>query len=184
MLKVGDQAPPFSLTRLDGSGFAFPSAPGPPVLLVFFETDCPTCRLTIPYLNRLARELGNVVGISQDERHPTIELAEALPISFPVALDHDLEVSRLYGPVAVPTLFLIDGEGKIVETEIGFEKEALNSIAKKMAASLGREPLIIAEPFDGAPESKPGCSSRHLEAPIEGGLASAVNPYLKRGARA
>src|SRR5215218_1880467 len=99
MLKVGDQAPAFSLTRLDGKGFALPDtsgnaasgklasgklASGDPVLLVFFETDCPTCLLTIPYLNRLARELGNVVGISQDARRPTIELAEALPISFPV----------------------------------------------------------------------------------------------------
>lgn len=188
MLQIGDQAPSFSLGRLDGTGWALDDANGQPTLLVFFETDCPTCRLTIPYLNRLARELGassaNILGISQDGERPTIELAEALPISFPVALDHDLKVSRLYDPVAVPTLFLIDSRGKIIETQIGFDKRTLNSIATKMAEAIGGEPLIVAEPFDGSPESKPGCSSRHLEAAIEGGPAPAVNPYVKRGERA
>ncbi|HEX8183502.1 MAG TPA: TlpA disulfide reductase family protein [Blastocatellia bacterium] len=188
MLQVNDKAPAFSLKRLDGNEWSLDGATGGPTLLVFFETDCPTCRLTIPYLNRLARELAasnaRILGISQDAERPTIELAESLPISFPVALDHGLEVSRLYEPVAVPALFLIDSHGTITESEIGFAKPALNSIAKKMAESLGVEPLIIAGPFDGAPESKPGCSSRHLEAVMDGGLAMAANPYARRGERA
>jgi peroxiredoxin len=188
MLQVDDQAPSFSLTRLDGTDWSLDDAVGKPTLLAFFETDCPTCRLTIPYLNRLARKFGatsaNLLGISQDGEQPTIELAETLPISFPVALDQGLKISRLYDPVAVPTLFLIDGYGKIIETQIGFDKRALNSIAKRMAEAAGGEPVIIAEPFDGAPESKPGCSSRHLEALVEGDLAPAVNPYAKRGERA
>jgi thiol-disulfide isomerase/thioredoxin len=25
------------------------------LIIVFFETDCPTCRLAVPYLNKLAR---------------------------------------------------------------------------------------------------------------------------------
>jgi peroxiredoxin len=188
MLQIGDQAPSFSIRRLDGSSWAREGAADGPALLVFFETDCPTCRLTIPYLNRLARELGrpgaDILGISQDGERQTIELAESLPISFPIALDHDLRVSRLYDPTAVPTLFLIDGLGTVVETQIGFDKSKLNSIASKMAEALGGGPLIIAEPFDGAPESKPGCCSRHLEAPVDAGLAPAVNPYARRGERA
>jgi cytochrome c biogenesis protein CcmG, thiol:disulfide interchange protein DsbE len=141
MFQVDDQAPAFSLTRLDGTVWSPESAAGRPTLLVFFETDCPTCRLTIPYLNRLARELAETeagfLGISQDPMQPTIEFAEALPVSFPIALDRELEVSRLFDPVAVPTLFLIDGRGKIIETQIGFDKNALNSIAKKI--ELNRE---------------------------------------------
>jgi peroxiredoxin len=188
MLQIGDQAPSFSLRRLDGNNWTLDGANGEPTLLVFFETDCPTCRLTIPYINRLVRELGassaSVLGISQDGEHPTIEMAEALLISFPIALDPDLKVSRMYDPVAVPTLFLIDSRGKIIEIQIGFDKQTLNSIATKMAEAVGVAPFIIAEPFDGSPESKPGCSSRHLEAHTEGGLAPTVNPYAKRGERA
>src|SRR5713226_5518614 len=184
MLDAGDQAPSFSLTRLDGTASRFESgAQSKPRLLVFFETDCPTCRLTIPYLNRLSRELGeasDILGISQDGEHPTREFVEQAPLEFPVALDVGLSVSKLYDLVAVPTLFLIGSEGRVIQTQSGFDKRALNEIATAMAG----KPLTIAEPFDGAPDTKFGCTSRHLEASSEGELADAANPYLKRAARA
>ena len=53
-------APDFALSQLDGLPWEFPlDAAGRPVLLVFFETDCPTCLLTLPYLNRLDETLGD-----------------------------------------------------------------------------------------------------------------------------
>ena len=184
MLDTGDQAPGFSLMQLDGGTVCFEAgAHSTPRLLVFFETDCPTCRLAIPYLNRLNRELGEsstILGISQDGDGPTRELVEQAPIAFPVALDRDLSVTRLYDPVAVPTLFLIGSDGLIAKTVSGFDKRALNEIATAMA---GAE-LTVAEPFDGAPDKKFGCTSRHLEAATEGELATAVNPYVTRGVRA
>jgi peroxiredoxin len=184
MLETGDQAPGFSLTRLDGVSTRFEAdTNSKPRLLVFFETDCPTCRLTIPYLNRLGRELGDssaILGISQDDESPTRELIEQAPIEFPVALDRGLIVTKLYDPVAVPTLFLAGSDGHIIKTLGGFDKRALNEIASAMAGA----PLTIAEPFDGAPDTKYGCTSRHLEAASEGELAAAPNPYAKRAARA
>ena len=184
MLDAGDQAPGFSLTRLDGTSTRFESgAQSRSRLLVFFETDCPTCRLAIPYLNRLARELGkasDILGVSQDAATPTRELVEQAPIEFPVALDRDLSVTKLYDPVAVPTFFLIGADGRIIQTLGGFDKRALNEIATAMSGA----PLVIAEPFDGAPDTKFGCTSRHLEASGEGELAAAANPYVKRAARA
>jgi hypothetical protein len=82
--------------------------------------------------------------------------------------------------VAVPTLFLIGSDGRIAQTLTGFDKRALNEIATAMAG----KPLIVAEPFDRAPETKFGCASRHLESGAEGELAPAANPYLKLAARA
>lgn len=184
MLDAGDHAPGFSLTRLDETTARFDCAAQSRIsLLVFIETDCPTCRLVIPYINRLSRELegaADILGISQDGEHPTRELVEQAPIEFPVALDSDLSASKLYGPVAVPTLFLIGSDGRIVQTLSGFDKRALNEIATAMA---GR-PLTIAEPFDGAPDTRFGCASRHLEAIGEGPIAAAANPYVKRAGRA
>lgn len=182
MLDAGDQAPGFSLTRLDGKSTQSAERAGFR-LLIFLETDCPTCRLAIPYINRLWRELGEkseVLGISQDDDRPTRELVQQAPIEFPVAVDSDLRVTRLYDPVAVPTCFLIGSEGRIVKTLAGFDKRALNEIA----ASMTGRPVIIADPFDGAPDTKFGCTSRHLEASSEGELAAAANPYVKRAARA
>ena len=65
-------APDFILPRLHGLPWEYPlDARGRPLLLVFFETDCPTCLLTLPYLNRLEEALGDtllIVAISQDSR--------------------------------------------------------------------------------------------------------------------
>lgn len=182
MLETGDRAPNFSLLPLDRDSTANDTLAGPR-LLVFFETDCPTCRLIIPYLNRLTRELKSgpeILGISQDPEQPTRELIEQAPIEFPVALDGGLSVTRLFDPVAVPTLFLIDSDGRITRTLDGFDKRELNEIATAMAGS----PLIIADPFDGAPDRRFGCTSRHLESIGEGELAAAANPYVKRAGRA
>jgi len=184
MLETGDQAPSFSLARIDGEKFTITSGSQSRArLLVFFETDCPTCRLAIPYINRLSREIGEageILGISQDPEQPTRELIEQAPIEFAVAIDNDLSVTKLYDPVAVPTLFLIGDDGHIIQTLSGFDKRALNEIATTMAG----KPLVIAEEFDGAPETKYGCVSRHLEGNTVGDIAAAANPYLKRGARA
>src|SRR6185295_20040107 len=154
MLDTGDQAPSLSLTRIDGEPFSFLTGPQTQSrLLVFFETDCPTCRLAIPYINRLSRELGeagDILGISQDPEQPTRELIAEAPIEFAVALDRDLSVTKVYDPVAVPTLFLIGNDGRIIQTLSGFDKRALNEIASAIAGKA----LVIAEPFDGAPDTK------------------------------
>ena len=174
----------FSLNALDGTEARLEhGSQSKPRLIMFFETDCPTCLLTIPYINRLAQELGGssaILGISQDAERSTRELIEQASIQFPVAVDRDLTVTKLYDPVAVPTLFLISAEGRIVKCVSGFDKRALNEIASMIAGA----PLIIAERFDGAPETRFGCTSRHLEASGEGDLAETVNPYIKRAARA
>jgi peroxiredoxin len=151
MLEAGHSAPPFALYQPDGA----------PALIVFLETDCPTCRLTVPYLNALARDSARVIGISQDGETATREFIEQMAVTFPVAIDRDLQLSRDYDPPAVPALFLLDGAGCVARTQVGFDKEALNA----MAARMGHAP--IAGAYDGAPAAKPGCSSRHREASVD-----------------
>src|SRR5215813_8077442 len=138
MLQPGSSVSLFSLPQLDGYDWSLER--GKPSLLVFFETDCPTCHLTIPYLNRLAQAIdgkAEVVGISQDCEAATRELVEQAPIKFTVVLDRDLSVSREYDPQAVPTLFLIDGGGKIARTSVAFDKAELNATEVRAIFPLG-----------------------------------------------
>lgn len=184
MLEVGEKAPPFSLSLLDGRDWA-PS--GKSALLVFFQSDCPTCLLALPYLNRLQDVVGgeiDIMGISQDAREPTVDLAERLPIRFPVALDGGLEVSLRFEPLAVPTLFLLGPDGEVLATLAGFDKDRLNAIARLIGGAAGLAPFELAGQYDGAPRMKPGCASRHLEPGDAAASGSAVNPYSKRGSRA
>ena len=178
MLATGDRAPDFSLRWLDGSEWRLQQAMADgPLLLAFMETDCPTCRLTLPYLKRLAGALGadshRVVVVSQDGAEETRELVEAYGVTFPVLLDADLDVSRSYDPPAVPALFLLGEAGQIEFCEVGFSKGDLNSVAASMLSSLDLRATTVAELDDGAPLTKPGCSSRHLEAALAATLAEA-----------
>jgi peroxiredoxin len=183
-IQQGKQSPAVSLSGLDGASWQLSSKP---TLLVFFETDCPTCRLTIPYLNRLSQRISDgaeVVGISQDGIAPTRELVESLPIDFRVVIDDKLIASRSFEPVAVPALFLIDSKLRIVETEIGFDKNELNALTSKLCELTGHTPFTIAEPYDGNPSWKPGCASRHLEPITDGEPAVTSNAYGTKGNRA
>lgn len=150
MIKQGQIAPPVPAV-----------AKNKPALLVFFETDCPTCQLTLPYLNALNGDSVQLVGISQDAESTTRELVKQLQIKFPVEIDAGLKISRAYDPQSVPTIFLVDQAGRVQRTVVGFDKAALN----ELAAAIGHAP--IAPEHDGAPPWKPGCGSRHLEPETE-----------------
>ena len=184
MLAPGDSAPDFSLARLDGTDWRLQeeTAEGP-LLLTFIETDCPTCRLTVPYLKRLAEALGpnahRVVAVSQDGGPETRELVAAYDVGFPVLLDADLDASRSYDPPSVPALFLVGPEGQIEFSEVGFHKEDLNSAAERMLSGLGFPVQTVADLDDGAPLMKPGCVSRHLEpaVPLEPEAAVELEPF-------
>ncbi len=183
MLRPGERAPSFSLPAIDGAEYELSNHP---TLLVFFETDCPTCLLTFPYLNKLAARLGNgvILGISQDDEAATKAFAQQLQISFPILLDRDWKVSEQYDPVAVPTLFLLDQTGQVIHTQSAFDKAELNTITTTLCEITEQDSFVLAEPFDGNPATKPGCTSRHLEPRTEDAAAEASNPYTQRGARA
>jgi peroxiredoxin len=190
MLQLGDPAPSFSLPRLDGS--TLERKAGEPTLLLFFETDCPTCQLTLPYLMRLAEALGNdserIVAISQDGESATRQLIQQAQLRFPVALDTELAISQQYNPISVPALYLVNRDGRLAYTLVGFDKEGLNTAAALMCQELGASPVTIAPPHDGAPDRKPGCASRHLERAGSGHFPQ-IDPatlpfHVTRGSRA
>lgn len=129
--------------------------------MVFFEADCPTCQLALPYLNKLNGGSVQIVGIGQDTEGAVSEFIQQMQIKFPVQVDQGLRISQAYDPQSVPTIFLLDEGGKVLRTVVGFDKEALNDLA----AAVGH--VAIAPEHDGAPPWKPGCSSRHLEPETE-----------------
>jgi thiol-disulfide isomerase/thioredoxin len=153
--------------------------PGKKALLVFFEIDCPTCQLALPYLNALAGSGVQVIGLSQDDELPTREFVRQMAITYPVVVDHGLQLSRAYDPQSVPALFLLDEQGRVVKSLVGFDKNGLNDLA----AGLGHTPIAPAN--DGAPAWKPGCGSRHLEPHSEetASVDNGASPLLRRVAQ-
>ena len=123
-----------------------------PVILAFFKVECPTCQFTFPHIQRIFASVGKdwnaqLWGISQDDAEDTGRFARQYGISFDMLLDeYPYDVSNAYGIVAVPTLFIVEQDGKISFSDIGFSKASLNHIA-------GHEMFT---PNDGLPASRPG----------------------------
>jgi peroxiredoxin len=138
-LEPGQAAPPFRIEDLQGKVDALADlAPGDLLLLVFYHSECPTCRLAMPFIGNLARALPagrvKIWGVSQDGTTETIKFASEKRLEMPVHIDADpYPLSLAYGLTNVPTLFLIDSSSHIIDQCVGFAKDDFTRIAQSMA---------------------------------------------------
>lgn len=161
-LKAGEMAPDFMLSGPDGTSFALSALRTAPTLLVFYKNTCPTCILTLPFVQRLYERVeGSEVrfwGISQDSAEETRVFGEQYGITFPLLPDASgYPVSNAYGITNVPTLFLVEGDGSIARTHQGFSQTDLESLAAELRSRFriaGVTPLFT--PSDGVPLLRPG----------------------------
>ena len=111
-------APDFTLRSVGGPNLRLQEQRGRVVLVNFWATWCAPCRQEMPHLNKLHdkyRASGLVllgVNIDDDARTAT-DLAAKLGLRFPVLLDTDKTVSRLYEMGAMPSTVVIDREGRV-----------------------------------------------------------------------
>lgn len=160
ILNIGQTAPAFSLSGIDGKSYKLGKDGARLTLAVFFKTTCPTCMMTWPYIEKLYQQYRGaglaVWGISQDARDASAEFASKYGGTFPILIDRDWRVSREYDPQFVPTVLLIDCESKILDTVVAFDKAGLNRLGQTTAARLNASAAVIAPADDGNPAFKPG----------------------------
>jgi thiol-disulfide isomerase/thioredoxin len=125
-----DPAPDFKLTGLDGKPFTLADSHGKVILLNFWATWCGPCRAEIPdlvelqnkYKDRL-RILGLVVD--DDDQEAIKDFVEKFGINYPVAIATN-DIRMQYGGIAaLPTSFLLDAEGRIVQKHEGLRDPVL-----------------------------------------------------------
>jgi len=165
LLEPGGRAPRLDLP-LAGEGGSRAAIPDPQgtgtTLVVFFREDCPTCRLTLPFVQRLhervaGRRGARVLGVSQDGDDGARAAAAELGLTFPIAVDGpDYPVSSAWGLVAVPTLYLVGAGGSILRGRAGFDKADLASMAEDLAAAAGVPAPLLYHGDEQVPALKPG----------------------------
>jgi thiol-disulfide isomerase/thioredoxin len=144
-------APPFLLQDLDGNVVSTAQWQGKVVLLNFWATWCPPCRQEIPILVDLAKKYKDnllIVGVSVDDGSPddVREFAKAFHMNYPVVMwSHEL-VSEYGGVPALPTTFLINKNGRVVQKHEGlYPPEVYNT---EVRALMGLPVNVKIETFE------------------------------------
>lgn len=138
MLAAGAKAPDVQLADLNGRTWTLSEAlKSGAVVLAFFKISCPTCQLTFPFLQRLAdsRAAGvpGMVAISQDDAAASRGFQERFGVSMPTLIDvpRSWPASNAYQIASVPSLFLIEQDGRISLAAEGFNKAAMEKIGER-----------------------------------------------------
>jgi len=116
--------PPFLLSDLNGEVISTASWRGKVVLLNFWATWCPPCRDEIPEMIELSKRFKDrlqIVGVSMDDApsDDVRQFAKEMGIDYPIVMG-SRTLSREYGGVpALPTSFVVNTDGKIVQKHEG-----------------------------------------------------------------
>ncbi|MDR6224827.1 thiol-disulfide oxidoreductase ResA [Desmospora profundinema] len=121
---VGEQAPDFELQTLDGDTLKLSDLEGKAVLVNFWATWCKPCRDEMPAIqsvyNRYKDQDFVVVGVNIAETPVSVKaFARQLELDFPIVLDRNREVTRLYNIGPIPSSVLLDKDGKVVRKHDG-----------------------------------------------------------------
>lgn len=113
--------------------------PGKPVVLNFWASWCAPCRVEMPSLQQASLTYNGRVaflGINQGEDIATItDFGNEYAVSYPLLVDPDNEVNRLYEITGLPTTIFIDQDGVVRQVVIGILSEAvLQSNVENMLA--------------------------------------------------
>ena len=120
----GSAAPHFELPALGGGQVSLADQRGKVVLLNFWATWCKPCEAEMPAMQNLysalAQEGFTLLAVSVDEEEaPVADFQRRLGLDFPLLLDPDQRVSRLYQTYRFPESLLIDQRGRVVERYVG-----------------------------------------------------------------
>jgi thiol-disulfide isomerase/thioredoxin len=118
-----DPAPDFKVKDLDGKDLSLQAYKGKVILLNFWATWCGPCRAEIPSLIELQSKYKDrlqIIGMDVDDEEDTVrEVAKEEIINYPVALA-TVPVRLAYGGIgALPTVFVINTEGGVVQKHVG-----------------------------------------------------------------
>lgn len=139
---------PYGFARADGSVIDFPDPLSPHagkvVLVDFWASWCVPCRRSFPWMNDMQSKYADeglvIVAVNVDNDPQAAQrFLDEYPPDFQVWYDRDRALARRFEVVAMPSSFLLDTEGQVVERHLGFQVLRQDEYEAAIRAALGKE---------------------------------------------
>lgn len=110
---------------------------GQVIYLDFWASWCIPCRKSFPWMNsmqqRFAKQGLKIIAVNLDqEPEKAREFLEKIPAKFTIAYDHEGRSATEYKVKGMPSSYLIDRNGKIVFSHIGFRNQEKHLMEEKI----------------------------------------------------
>ena len=156
---IGDAAPAFVASTLDGKKFDLSTLKGKVVLITFWATWCTACQYELPSLEAVWRKYRaqglEVLAISVDPPRGRKHVNEVMKFfSFPAGVMHEIAKNDLVTLKSVPLTYVIGKDGKVENileqsssplTEEGLGNEVKALLEAKQEAKIDDKPDAKAE---------------------------------------
>jgi cytochrome c biogenesis protein CcmG/thiol:disulfide interchange protein DsbE len=121
---VNRSAPDFSLTTFKGATISLEDMRGKPIVINFWASWCPPCRIEAPLLERTWRAYKNrgliFLGVNiQDRKEDALNYMREFDITYPNGPDPTGEITIDYGVSGLPVTFFISRKGEVVRRWVG-----------------------------------------------------------------
>jgi len=132
----------FTLPDLHGNMRSLDSFRGSVVLLDFWASWCAPCRKSFPVYETIRRKHEDrlkIVAVSVDESEQDMRrFLESQQVSFTFLHDPTGSVAGVYKLPGMPTSFLIDADGNLVQQFVGFSSDEEQEIQNQIEALLAQ----------------------------------------------
>jgi peroxiredoxin len=129
----------FTLKDVDGKKITLSEFRGKIVMVNFWATWCPPCRNEMPDLETIYSRFKPqglvVLGITDEERFVAGSFADQWGYNFPILLDTDKKVHKLFHVTGIPRTFIFGRDGKLLGETID------QSTQRQFLAILGKTDL-------------------------------------------
>ena len=126
LVKMGQAAPEFAVTTLEGKHIDLKDLKGKVVLVNFFATWCGPCMAEIPHVqgeiwSRFKDKNFVMVAIDREETEQVVaDFQKKRGFGFPIACDTKREVYSKFATKFIPRNFLIGADGTVVYESVGY----------------------------------------------------------------
>ena len=133
-----------------------------PMVLGIYKSSCAASKAMMPVLNRIEDAYGEqgatVIGVAQDSPNVTKSFKRRTGTDYTILIEgDDYPISREFDIFATPTVYVIDKDGTITYTTMGFMRNQVNDIGNAVADILGVDRVeIVSDKDDEIPAFVPG----------------------------